>query len=434
MKRISRSLFTSPLPWGVLAAIGFYSLVEGGVLTSPLFPRYFAGHQVSYAMTVMFFVGMACLAWKAADVFAQLRRLRADYLGPIPASRQPIETCTDLLRQLDERSANAPDDYRVGRLRAALEHTRHKGSAAGLDEELKYLADQDAGRAYADYGLVRTIAWSIPILGFLGTVIGIAVALGNLEPEALAESMDTVRSGLAVAFDTTTLALALSIVLVFTQFFIDRQETRLLAEVDRRVDAELLGRFEQFDNQASGDLAAVRHMLQSVVTATERLVERQAGLWRQSMEEANQRFLQIGAQSARQVEAGLGRAIADGLQTHAHELARAEARFVDHQHQQWRDWEATVAPQVELLQNLEQGVTQQTELLRRVIDATGQVATLEERLNQNLQTLSGAAHFEETVNSLAAAIHLLTGRLPGQPQGERPVQLGAKAKNKGTAA
>ncbi len=58
-----------------------------------------------------------------------------------------------------------------------LQHVRRHGSAETLDDELKYLSDIDAGRLHTGYGLFRVIVWAIPILGFLGTVIGITMAL-----------------------------------------------------------------------------------------------------------------------------------------------------------------------------------------------------------------------------------------------------------------
>jgi hypothetical protein len=50
-------------------------------------------------------------------------------------------------------------------------------------------------------------------------------------------------------------------------------------------------------------------------------------------------------------------------------------------------------------------------VLTRVVEATGQVARLEETLNRNLAALSGSQNFEETLMSLAAAIQLLSARL-----------------------
>ena len=118
-----------------------------------------------------------------------------------------------------------------------------------LDDELKYLADMDAARQHDSYALVRIIIWATPMLGFLGTVVGITQALGDLDPKMLATSiqtaMDGLLAGLYVAFDTTALALSLSILLMFFQFFVDRVESQLLLMVDTRVNEELGGSFRE---------------------------------------------------------------------------------------------------------------------------------------------------------------------------------------------
>ncbi len=72
------------------------------------------------------------------------------------------------------------------------------------------------------YNMMRYLVWLIPTLGFIGTVIGIALALGeagNLpdtsDLAALSEWMKALTGKLALAFNTTLLALLLSAVLVF---------------------------------------------------------------------------------------------------------------------------------------------------------------------------------------------------------------------------
>ena len=88
---------------------------------------------------------------------------------------------------------------------------------------------------------MRFVIWAIPIMGFLGTVIGITVAIASLSPTQL-ENISGVVAGLGTAFDTTATALALSMVLMFVQFAIDRTEQKLLAEVDERAWTALAGR------------------------------------------------------------------------------------------------------------------------------------------------------------------------------------------------
>jgi hypothetical protein len=53
----------------------------------------------------------------------------------------------------------------------------------------------------------------------------------------------------------------------------------------------------------------------------------------------------------------------------------------------------------------------QGEVMSRAVEATGDVMKLEQALNENLRALAGSKNFEDTVMSLAAAIHLLNTRL-----------------------
>ena len=105
-------------------------------------------------------------------------------LGPIARGGQPVSSCESLLGRLDNLPGRHQDSLLVGRLREILERIRRRNSAEGLDEELKYLADRDADRLYESYALFRVVIWAIPILGFLGTVVGITLAIANLTPNA----------------------------------------------------------------------------------------------------------------------------------------------------------------------------------------------------------------------------------------------------------
>ena len=71
----------------------------------------------------------------------------------------------------------------------------------------------------------------------------------------------------------------------------------------------------------------------------------------------------------------------------------------------------------------QQELTRQTQILLKTVDATERVIKLEDALNQNLDSLRGAQHFDQTVNSLAAAISLLNSRLGQVPDEGTQVRL-----------
>lgn len=81
------------------------------------------------------------------------------------------------------------------------------------------------------YNMIRYIIWLIPSLGFIGTVVGIMLALNYAGDRANVESPDMlyqVTERLGVAFSTTLLALVLAAILVFIQNLVQGGEERVV--------------------------------------------------------------------------------------------------------------------------------------------------------------------------------------------------------------
>lgn len=149
------------------------------------------------------------------------------------------------------------------------------------------------------------------------------------------------------------------------------------------------------------------------------------------METANSRYTRLTLESAEQMKATLGPALRENLQHHAQSLAASEGKLLAKTETAVLTLNATVRDQLEILASLEEQLVRQTEVFRGIVEATGQVAKLEDRLNQNLAALSGSRNFEETVNSLAAVIHLLNTKLSDVPTEPHVIQL---PRRKGEAA
>lgn len=84
------------------------------------------------------------------------------------------------------------------------------------------------------YTVVRYLAWLIPTLGFIGTVIGLAQALGVAGQNS--QSQDLLRlivPSLGTAFYTTLLALLLAALVVVGMQFIQAREERVVNAVGR---------------------------------------------------------------------------------------------------------------------------------------------------------------------------------------------------------
>jgi len=378
--QLVQSVTRSPFLWGILGSAGFYGLIQAippDVPGMPLALRYFTHHPVEYMEMVMFSIGLAALVVKIFDIAAQRTGLKSSALGPASTVPQSSEECGTLLARLDDLPGRRQGEYYIARLRAALQHVRRHGSADALDDELRYLSDMDAGRLHTGYGLFRVIVWAIPILGFLGTVIGITMALNGIDMLAPEKSMHDVLSGLGLKFDTTALALTLSMVLMFVHFYVEHAENALLERVDRQVQDDLGGRFAAIPVDADGQFAAVRRMAEAMMQATDSLVQRQAELWQSSVDSAARQWAKMSEAAAGHVQTAMSSA--------AGELAS------------------------------------QTGVLQRAVEAAGEVTRLEDALNRNLAALAGAKHFEQTVLSLAAAVNMLSARLAESPNA--PIRL-----------
>lgn len=414
----------------------FLALVMRGPLRSDLSVRYFAGHPVNMCEVVLFFVGLAALFLKFSDVIYQSLTLRRIGLSP-GAGDTGGNDCQQLLTQLAQLPSSLQGSYLAQRLRAALQYVARSRRVAGLSDELKYLSDVAISAQQESFGLVRIIIWATPMLGFLGTVVGITQALGDLDPQLLATdpktAMQGLLAGLYVAFDTTAEALSLSMVLMFIQFFADRIETQLLSAVDQRAEEELLGRFADEVTDANPHVAAVQRMSSTVLKATQQLVQDQTDHWKQTIDRANSQWQQLFETSARGMQSALTTSLDSSLQSFTDRMLTAERETEERLQGRWEQWQKALSDNARLLHSQQTELVRQGEVMTRALEATGEVIKLEDVLNGNLRALAGARHFEDTVMSLAAAIHLLNARLGENTYGPDPVVL-SKPVKQGRAA
>jgi hypothetical protein len=429
-------LFRSPIFWGGLVSTLYYGGIELGIVRNPFLLRFTAGHLVEHVVTIVFFVGSAALALKALEVQGQRRVPGEMLLGPIPFDGQTIDDAERLSGELDRAPGNLQRGYLLRRLRDALDHVRRTGSADTLDGEIKYLSDLDAVRAQHGYALVRVIIWSIPIMGLLGTVIGITGAFANLvfrDGKLDDASLPQVLAGLKVAFDTTGMALSLCMALMFVQYFVDKLEAQLLTEVDSRTNSELKGRFQSSALGSDPQLGPIRRMVEAVLKSNERLVGRQVEIWSESIEAAQTRFGELTASSGKQLETALAGALDQGLKAHAAALTAAERSQAERNAQHWTQVQQAFVQSAEAAARQQAELAKQADILLKVVEATGQVARLEETLNRNLSALSGARNFEETLVALGAAVQLLSARLAHPANDGHSISL-AKSKRVEKAA
>ena len=404
-----------PVLLGSAVSIAFYVMVFNGPLNTPAFTRYFAGHPVAYVATAMFLIGVVALASKLMDVAGQKSMMDLVQLGRVPRDGQTAEDCGSLLKTLDKLPPRIAQGYLARRLRRLLVKIERKGAPVGLEEDLNYQSEIDAIQQQDSFALVRILIWATPMLGFLGTVIGITRALGDLDFKQMANSveagMEGLLSGLYVAFDTTALALSLSIVLMFLQFIVDRLETQLLISVDGRTESEMLGRFQELGGNHDPNVNSIMRMNQAVIGATQQLVEQQAQIWESTVNEAHDRWSRLSSVTTDQIQTALSNSLERVLQQHVAELGSVLNASRMHTESQWHSLDKRFDEHAGRMERQQRAISQQGEVMTRAIQSAGEIASLERSLNDNMLALDGAKNLEETLTNLSAAVRVLNSRL-----------------------
>ncbi|MCH9025728.1 MAG: MotA/TolQ/ExbB proton channel family protein [Proteobacteria bacterium] len=124
-------------------------------------------------------------------------------------------------------------------LLTALHRFRSTKSIQDVSTAVKNICDTEYERMDTELSMVRYLAWAIPSVGFIGTVRGIGQALGRAN-EAVAGDISGVTQSLGVAFNSTFVALVISIVLMFLLHQLQEAQERLVLDSQNYVDEQLI--------------------------------------------------------------------------------------------------------------------------------------------------------------------------------------------------
>ncbi len=96
------------------------------------------------------------------------------------------------------------------------------------------------------YTTLRYLAWVIPTIGFVGTVVGIGATLAAVDPSN--PDLQVLTARLAVAFNTTLVALVMSAILVFLMHGVQRKDESALNDAGMYTLRNLINRL--YEGQA----------------------------------------------------------------------------------------------------------------------------------------------------------------------------------------
>jgi biopolymer transport protein ExbB/TolQ len=401
---------------GLPLAVGLLCAIHLGPWTGPAIHtvRRYVTHPVQWAVVAFFCSALGTLLVKLWHTVAERRACSNLALPPWDGKPVPAEEAGRLSGCVEQLTYRLRRTFIARRVAAVLDFLAQRRSTEGFDDQLRSLADADAIALEQSYALTRFITWAIPILGFLGTVLGITSAISGVKGDDL--NLNSVTGGLAEAFDATALALGLTMVTMFLSFLVEKAEHGVLDYVDRLVDEQLAHRFGRSEKSTLSAPA------QGLVEVGEKLVQRQAEVWAQTFTEKERLTNEMSARQQDRLTGALETALEKTLQSYTQRLSTLEKQAID---QSTRLVEQiaglalavreTAREQLTGLTRVAEMMAAQATTLAQIQAGEKQLIQLQTTMHQNLAALAGAGTFEQAVHNLTAAVHLLTSRTVPMP-------------------
>lgn len=212
-------------PWftGIIAlvlSVLFYAIVI--FLPSSYYTDLFLKRGPTQHAAVFFgFWAMAILMVKQQKLRLQRKALQYD---AIPSKHHFVlssQTADQVVTKLHENAADPERFIVYNRILVAISNLKNLGRVSDVDDMLRSMADRDESSHETSFGLINGFLWAIPVLGFIGTVLGLGQSIASFsslldnqnDMSGIVASLTQVTAGLSTAFDTTLLALVIALVL-----------------------------------------------------------------------------------------------------------------------------------------------------------------------------------------------------------------------------
>ena len=225
--------------------------------------------------------------------------------------------------------------------------------------------------------------------------------------------MDGLRGSLYVAFDTTALALTLSMILMFGQFLVDRFESQLLDLVDQRARAEIAGRFELPIQEPDLSLQKIGG---EMVEAMKQSVADQTEVWRKTIRAAERAWASSLSDVGGIVQEQLSVAIDQSVAELGRNLGETIEKADDSMSHRWEQWQVTLSDNARLLAEHQSQLVDQTTLIKNLLVQTDELSLFEPAISKNLNAIKETNRLRDALTELSSVVGGLAQQTPGDAE------------------
>jgi len=182
---------------------------------------------------------LAIIAQKWVFIRRERRLLEHDLVPLAEGMKILPEDVREYARQLQTLPPPQREGLVPRSLLAALHRFGATRSIADASASARGVCEGEVDRLESELSLLRYIAWAIPAIGFIGTVRGIGDALAQAH-RAMQGDLSGVTAGLGTAFNSTLVALLLSLLLMFLLHHLQTDQERLVRDAETYLDERLI--------------------------------------------------------------------------------------------------------------------------------------------------------------------------------------------------
>lgn len=188
--------------------------------------------------TLFFFGGIAVLVLKGKKLKFQERALKLSAVPTEPEFVLNETTAATVLNRIHSLVDHPRHFVLLNRIDRALSNFKNIGQVNDVSAILRAQAENDEDQVASSYTVVNGLVWAIPVLGFIGTVLGLSLAIGRFtgtlqaggDLAKIRDSLQGVTGGLATAFESTLVALTFTLILQLVITFQQKREMAFLDE------------------------------------------------------------------------------------------------------------------------------------------------------------------------------------------------------------
>jgi biopolymer transport protein ExbB/TolQ len=179
---------------------------------------------------------------RAAGIKRTRNLLDADLLQLQPGSCILPDDTRDHLRRFDQLPKVMRESMVPRVLQSALKRFGATRNIQDAATTVHHICEIESTRLESELSMIRFAVWSIPAIGFVGTVRGLGKALESAQFVLNSTNPAALTSGLGLSFNSTFTALTLCILVMYVYNELQLAHDRLVLDTEQYAEDELISR------------------------------------------------------------------------------------------------------------------------------------------------------------------------------------------------